>query len=566
MIKSLHISNYALIDEIDIDFAPGFNIITGETGAGKSIILGALTLLLGGRADLKAVRDASRKSVIEAVFNIEGATTVIDLLKESDVDSPDAPECILRRELSPGGRSRAFINDTLVTLPVLRQIAVRLVDIHSQHQNLLLASPEYQLEIIDSLADNRQLLEDYSAAYAAYRETLKKYTTTRDLIRRNQDDADFIAYQYSKLEEMDLMPGEHEALEQEREILQNVGDIKETLAGAIEPLVSGQVNALDLLYDALAALQNMADSMADNHPDIDFKSLSERVETARIEIADVADTLMDYDSTIADDPQRLEEVDQRLSDLYSLERKHNVENADQLIELRERLRSQIDALENAEDLLAGLETAAKRAKKAALNIAIKISERRIATAADFAAELRRIAAPLGMQNLRCEISFTKGKLGLTGFDQIQFLFAFNKNQALMPVGSTASGGEISRLMLTVKTIVAERMALPTIIFDEVDSGVSGDVAGRMAMMMASIGRKIQVITITHLPGVAAMGVRHFKVYKEDTDTATTTRIRPLSENEREGEIALMISGSATEPAALANARALLSKAKSENKL
>ena len=566
MIKSLHISNYALIDEIDIDFAPGFNIITGETGAGKSIILGALTLLLGGRADLKAVRDVSRKSVIEAVFNIEGATTVIDLLKESDVDSPDAPECILRRELSPGGRSRAFINDTLVTLPVLRQIAVRLVDIHSQHQNLLLASPEYQLEIIDSLADNRQLLEDYSAAYAAYRETLKKYTTTRDLIRRNQDDADFIAYQYSKLEEMDLMPGEHEALEQEREILQNVGDIKETLAGAIEPLVSGQVNALDLLYDALAALQNMADSMADNHPDVDFKSLSERVETARIEIADVADTLMDYDSTIADDPQRLEEVDQRLSDLYSLERKHNVENADQLIELRERLRSQIDALENAEDLLAGLETAAKRAKKAALNIAIKISERRIATAADFAAELRRIAAPLGMQNLRCEISFTKGKLGLTGFDQIHFLFAFNKNQALMPVGSTASGGEISRLMLTVKTIVAERMALPTIIFDEVDSGVSGDVAGRMAMMMASIGRKIQVITITHLPGVAAMGVRHFKVYKEDTDTATTTRIRPLSENEREGEIALMISGSATEPAALANARALLSKAKSENKL
>ncbi|MDE6040839.1 MAG: AAA family ATPase, partial [Muribaculaceae bacterium] len=365
MIKSLHISNYALIDEIDIDFAPGFNIITGETGAGKSIILGALTLLLGGRADLKAVRDVSRKSVIEAVFNIEGATTVIDLLKESDVDSPDAPECILRRELSPGGRSRAFINDTLVTLPVLRQIAVRLVDIHSQHQNLLLASPEYQLEIIDSLADNRQLLEDYSAAYAAYRETLKKYTTTRDLIRRNQDDADFIAYQYSKLEEMDLMPGEHEALEQEREILQNVGDIKETLAGAIEPLVSGQVNALDLLYDALAALQNMADSMADNHPDIDFKTLSERVETARIEIADVADTLMDYDATIADDPQRLEEVDQRLSDLYSLERKHNVENADQLIEIRERLRSQINALENAEELLAGLETAARRAKKAA---------------------------------------------------------------------------------------------------------------------------------------------------------------------------------------------------------
>lgn len=560
MIKTLYISNYALIDEIDINFAPGFNIITGETGAGKSIILGALTLLLGGRADLKVVRDDSRKSVIEAVFDISGASSIEPLLKENDIDELGNDECILRRELAPGGRSRAFINDMPVTVQVLRQIAVRLVDIHSQHQNLLLASPDYQLEIIDSLADNAPLLEEYAGAYAAYREALRQYTTTRDLIRRNKDDADFISYQYSKLEEMNLLPGEHESLEQEREILENVGNIKETLNGAIEPLVTGRVNALDLLYDALSALQNMADTMADSHPDIDFKSLSERVESARIDIADVADTLTEYDATIADDPERLEEVDRRLSALYTLERKHNVENADQLIELRDRLRSQIDALENSEELLEGLETAAKRAKKAALSIAVRISQRRIDTAAEFANELRRIASPLGMANLRCEISFTKGKLGPLGYDQIQLLFAFNKNQALMPVGATASGGEISRLMLTVKTIIAERMALPTIIFDEVDSGVSGDVAGRMAEMMASIGRRIQVITITHLPGVAAMGARHFKVYKEDNETSTTTRIRTLSEEERVAEIALMISGSETEPAALANAKALLAKA------
>lgn len=560
MIKTLYISNYALIDEIDINFAPGFNIITGETGAGKSIILGALTLLLGGRADLKVVRDDSRKSVIEAVFDISGASSIEPLLKENDIDVLGNDECILRRELAPGGRSRAFINDMPVTVQVLRQIAVRLVDIHSQHQNLLLASPDYQLEIIDSLADNAPLLEEYAGAYAAYREALRQYTTTRDLIRRNKDDADFISYQYSKLEEMNLLPGEHESLEQEREILENVGNIKETLNGAIEPLVTGRVNALDLLYDALSALQNMADTMADSHPDIDFKSLSERVESARIDIADVADTLTEYDATIADDPERLEEVDRRLSALYTLERKHNVENADQLIELRDRLRSQIDALENSEELLEGLETAAKRAKKAALSIAVRISQRRIDTAAEFANELRSIASPLGMANLRCEISFTKGKLGPLGYDQIQFLFAFNKNQALMPVGATASGGEISRLMLTVKTIIAERMALPTIIFDEVDSGVSGDVAGRMAEMMASIGRRIQVITITHLPGVAAMGARHFKVYKEDNETSTTTRIRTLSEEERVAEIALMISGSETEPAALANAKALLAKA------
>lgn len=560
MIKTLYISNYALIDEIDINFAPGFNIITGETGAGKSIILGALTLLLGGRADLKVVRDDSRKSVIEAVFDISGASSIEPLLKENDIDVLGNDECILRRELAPGGRSRAFINDMPVTVQVLRQIAVRLVDIHSQHQNLLLASPDYQLEIIDSLADNAPLLEEYAGAYAAYREALRQYTTTRDLIRRNKDDADFISYQYTKLEEMNLLPGEHESLEQEREILENVGNIKETLNGAIEPLVTGRVNALDLLYDALSALQNMADTMADSHPDIDFKSLSERVESARIDIADVADTLTEYDATIADDPERLEEVDRRLSALYTLERKHNVENADQLIELRDRMRSQIDALENSEELLEGLETAAKRAKKAALSIAVRISQRRIDTAAEFANELRSIASPLGMANLRCEISFTKGKLGPLGYDQIQFLFAFNKNQALMPVGATASGGEISRLMLTVKTIIAERMALPTIIFDEVDSGVSGDVAGRMAEMMASIGRRIQVITITHLPGVAAMGARHFKVYKEDNETSTTTRIRTLSEEERVAEIALMISGSETEPAALANAKALLAKA------
>lgn len=560
MIKTLYISNYALIDEIDINFAPGFNIITGETGAGKSIILGALTLLLGGRADLKVVRDDSRKSVIEAVFDISGASSIEPLLKENDIDVLGNDECILRRELAPGGRSRAFINDMPVTVQVLRQIAVRLVDIHSQHQNLLLASPDYQLEIIDSLADNAPLLEEYAGAYAAYREALRQYTTTRDLIRRNKDDADFISYQYTKLEEMNLLPGEQESLEQEREILENVGNIKETLNGAIEPLVTGRVNALDLLYDALSALQNMADTMADSHPDIDFKSLSERVESARIDIADVADTLTEYDATIADDPERLEEVDRRLSALYTLERKHNVENADQLIELRDRLRSQIDALENSEELLEGLETAAKRAKKAALSIAVRISQRRIDTAAEFANELRSIASPLGMANLRCEISFTKGKLGPLGYDQIQFLFAFNKNQALMPVGATASGGEISRLMLTVKTIIAERMALPTIIFDEVDSGVSGDVAGRMAEMMASIGRRIQVITITHLPGVAAMGARHFKVYKEDSETSTTTRIRTLSEKERVAEIALMISGSETEPAALANAKALLAKA------
>lgn len=559
MIKTLHISNYALIDEIDIGFAPGFNIITGETGAGKSIILGALTLLFGGRADLKAVRSGERKSVIEAVFSLDSADGVAELLAANDLDSLQPDEIILRRELAPGGRSRAFVNDTPVNLPLLRSIAERLVDIHSQHENQLLAQPDYQLGIIDSLAGNAPLLDEYRKAYAAFRAALNKYTETRELIRRNRDDADFLQYQFEQLEAMKLSPGEHRALEQEREILANVGELKESLAAALDPLANGQYNVLALLRQAVDAVRNLPEALGDGG-DTDFSALADRLESARIEIADIADTLGERDVAIAADPERLAEVEQRLSDLYSLELKHHVDDSDALIDLRERLRTQLEALDDADGVLGALENAAKRAKKVAWELAGRISDARAAAAADFAAKLRERAMPLGMPNLRCEIALTRGKLGPDGIDQMQFLFAFNKNQALMPVGAGASGGEISRLMLTVKSIVAESMHLPSIIFDEVDTGVSGEIAGRMGALMAAIGKRIQVITITHLPGVAALGSRHFKVYKEDDDTSTNTRIRTLANEERCGEIAMMISGSATDEAAIANARALLAKA------
>ena len=559
MIKTLHISNYALISELDIDFAPGFNIITGETGAGKSIILGALSLLLGGRADTKAVRDAARKSVIEAYFDLSDASGVEELLRYHQLDA-STPECILRREIAPGGRSRAFVNDTPVTLPVLREIAVRLVDIHSQHQNLLLASPEYQLDIIDNLAGTKDLLDDYRRAFAAYRVALKQYKETQELIRRNRDDAEFLQYQYRQLEELNLQPGEHEALEQERDILANVNEIKVTLGEALDPLVNSSVNALTLMSQAVDALEELSATLGKGTDGTDFHAFAERLESARIEVADISDSLVDYDVALAADPARLEEVEDRLGMLYSLELKHHVENSDGLIELRERLAAQIAALDDSEGVLAALEIAAKRAKKIAITLASQLSERRASAAAEFADVLRRTASPLGMQNLRCEISLTRGKLGPDGYDQLQFLFAFNKNQSLMPVGSTASGGEISRLMLAIKTIVAERMHLPSIIFDEVDTGVSGDIAGRMAAMMQAISRSIQVITITHLPGVAAVGSTHFKVYKEDDESATTTRISRLSRAEREAELALMICGNPSDAAALANARALLEKA------
>ena len=562
MIKSLHISNYALISELDIEFEHGFNIITGETGAGKSIILGALGLLLGERADMRVVRDQARKSVIEAVFGIGDAPGVGSMLSEMGFDSVDG-DCILRRELLPGGRSRAFVNDSPVTLPVLRQIAVRLIDIHSQHQNLMLASPEYQLEILDNLADTHELLESYRGAYAVYRRSLKQYTETRDMIRRNRDDADYIAFQYNELEAMDLQPGEHEALEHERETLSNLDELLEQIDRALTPLSGEPVNVQTALDEAVSAVESLAMNLVDEdeteEPEIDFHNLSERLESTRIELADIADTLMGYRESLNADPGRLEEVEERLGRLYSLETKHHVANADELIAIRDRLGSQLATLEDGDRVLARLEAEAKRAKKAAVTLAAELSDRRTAAAAVFSRQLREAASPLGMPNLRCDISFTRGKLGIDGFDQVQYLFAFNKNQALMPLGGAASGGEISRLVLTVRAILAERMHLPSIIFDEVDTGVSGDVATRMAAMMAGMSRSLQVICITHLPGVAAMGRVHFKVYKEDDENSTITRIRRLDDAGRQAELALMLSGNPDDPTALATARTLLSK-------
>lgn len=558
MIQTLHISNYALIDELDIDFSPGFNIITGETGAGKSIILGALALLLGGRADTRVIRDASRKSVIEAQFRYSSAPAVAAVLSANELDGANAEECILRREILPGGRSRAFVNDTPVTLAVLREVALNLVDIHSQHQNLLLASPEYQLNIIDTLAGNGPALEEYRKAYSAYRKVLADYTRTRELIRRGQADAEYMEFQFAQLDEMSLSAAEDEALERERDLLANLGEIKSRIRQAADPLSDAPNNALAELRKAVGALESLAMTIGDDAgEDVDFHSLAERLESARVEVADIAGTLAAYDASLDDDEGRLEEVEQRLSQIYALESKHHVDSVDGLIELRNRLADQLAALNDSDATLARLENAARRAKKGALAIADRISEQRAATATAFAQELRATAATLGMPNLRCEITLTRGKLSPSGYDQLQFLFAFNKNQPLVPVSASASGGEISRLMLSIKTIVASRMQLPSIIFDEVDTGVSGEIAARMAQMMQHISHTIQVITITHLPGVAALGNRHFKVYKQDDDTSTTTRVRLLTEDERPAEIAMMMSGNASDPASLEAARALL---------
>lgn len=548
MIQSLHISNYALISQIDIDFSDGLNIITGETGAGKSIMLGALSMLLGARADAKVITDSSKKSVVEVVFKLENTSMFDSFFTENDLDA-DGDRIILRRELSPNGRSRAFINDSPVNLTQLRAIAIRLVDIHSQHQNLLLADPDYQLNIIDSLAGNEKLLTEYREAYNRYQTLLKKYSQTRDMIRRGRDEADFISYQLEELENLNLRRGEESELEEERNLLAGITHIKQHIADAIAPL-HGDENAISALENSADALRDLAESIQD------AESLASRLDAALIEIRDIASALEAYDEEYNADPARLDDIEARLSKIYSLETKHHVDNADALIDLRQRMEEQFELLDNGDELLASLEADARSAKKAAVIVARKISEERQKCATQFAEELRAAAEPLGMRNLRCEIAVTSGKLNQSGMDQVEFLFAFNKNQTLLPVGQTASGGEISRLMLAIKSIVGQKMHLPSIIFDEIDTGVSGEVASKMGELMQSLGERIQVITITHLPQVAAKGRTHYKVYKQDDDHSTNTRVRQLNDDERVSELALMLSGSVDNQAALAAAKSL----------
>ncbi|MBR6640387.1 MAG: DNA repair protein RecN [Muribaculaceae bacterium] len=550
MLESLHISNYALIDNLDIDFHNGFNIITGETGAGKSIILGALSLILGGRADTKVIRNNEKKSVIEAIFSIKDYPSLKKICDDNDIEW-DNLQCILRREIAPNGRSRAFVNDSPVSLSQLSDIAIQLVDIHSQHQNLLLASPDYQLNIIDNLAGNNDRLKEYHQLYQEYVNTVRQLKETRRAIEKGVADEDFTRFQLEQLEEINLVAGEQEDLEREREILSNMTSIKETLYSALEALTNGKSNVLSLLSSAVDDCEDLENVLEDEN------NLTERLETARIEIQDIAETLSQYDSNLNADPQELEKIEDRLNKIYSLEHKHKVSTVDELIAIRDNLQKRLNAIDNSDYTIEQLEKQARQAYKIVLSAAKEISKHRQEEAISFAKLLKERALPLGMKNLQCEIKITPIEISSTGIDKIEFLFAFNKNQQLMPVGNTASGGEISRLMLSIKTIIADKMQLPSIIFDEVDTGVSGDIANSMGEMMQSIARNIQVLAITHLPQVASKGNNHYKVFKEDDETSTLTRIKELSIEERVDELALMLSGSTINEAARANARSLL---------
>lgn len=550
MLESLHISNYALIDRIDILFHEGFNVITGETGAGKSIILGALSLILGGRADSRVVTDPSSKSIIEAVFTVDGYDALKDYCLQTDIEWDDE-RCILRREVAPAGRSRAFVNDSPVPLSKLQAVAMRLIDIHSQHQNQLLATPEFQLMVIDTLAGNEHRLKEYSSRYNSLRDAVRRLKAMRQRVEKSKEDEEFTRYQLEQLEELALSQGEQEELENEREVLTNLTVIKNALDRAIASLTGDDTNAVDLIDTAIDACDEL-DGVLSEEDDV-----PSRLESAKIEISDIASSLENVNERLAADPGRLEAVEERLNSIYSLCHKHHLNNGDELLILRDNLRAKLRELDNSDDMVAELEKEARRAKALAKETAVEISNSRKEEAKKFSAHLRDTAMPLGMKNLQVDVVVDPADMGPTGIDSVQFMVAFNKNQNLMPVGATASGGEISRLMLSIKTIIASRMSLPSILFDEIDTGVSGDVANRMALMMREISKSIQVTTITHLPQVAAKGDTQYRVYKEDDDHATHTRINQLTPEQRVNAIAEMLGGATVDDAARQAAISLL---------
>ena len=553
MIKQLHISNYALIDKLDIKFDDGLTIITGETGAGKSIILGALSLILGERADSKAIRDASVKTIVEATFDIQGYG-LEQFFNDNDIDWDDH-ECLVRRELAPNGRSRAFINDTPVQLTVLRELSTRLLDIHSQHSNMLLSRPAFQLSILDNIAGNGQLLEKYKVAYRDYRQAATQLNLTQSEIEKLRRDEDYIRFQLDELQSLNFKPDEDAELEALQSKLSNITELKESLWD-VENQLSGEENSI---LDRLSIVAQRLEDAERNLSDVE--GMPSRVRTSLIDLKDIAQSVASIVDTLNDDPAELDRVNDRLNSLYSLQRKHNVQDVNQLLEIQHDYERQLSEIEHNDDIINELEARVAATREVASQLAIQLSAQRHQAAKRFGEELLALAMPLGLKNIAFDVEFTSTDLVESGTDNVEFMMAFNKNQRPMPVKDTASGGEISRVMLCIKTIIARHMQLPSIIFDEVDTGVSGDVANMIGEMMLDIASTIQVIAITHLPQVAANGDHHLRVFKTDTQDETLTRVETLGPEEHVMEIARMLSGKDLNQAAIDNAKSLINNKK-----
>lgn len=555
MLNKLSIHNYALINQIDIDFKDGLSVITGETGAGKSIILGALSMILGGRADTKSIGNADKKSIIEATFYAKNDAEIDKFCTSNDIDRFEDNNFILRREISSSGRSRAFINDTPVTLQQLRDAAIRLIDIHSQHQNLLIADAKYQLQIIDSIANNVNELNEYKTQFKKYIEIRNRLNQRKIEISKNKENEEFLRFQFDQLQKIAPKENEQEELERKYEVLSNAESIKDDLRHIVNTLSDNE----DSVLSQISALKSVINRLNLDLFNAESNDIKPRFESLYLELKDIAEQFGDYLSEVDSDPKELQLIEHRLNLIYEANRRFNVNNENELLKIKVDIESQLASIDNSDDDISALEQKKKSEGIKLKELADKLSQTRIKAVDQFSSELIEMAKPLGMSNIKFSALVSQNKLTIDGQDSIEFLCSFNKNQSLNPISKVASGGEMSRIMLCIKAIIANCMQLPTIIFDEIDTGVSGDIADRMGEMMKEISDKIQVITITHLPQVASKGLIHYKVYKTDNEQYTTTNIKELSTEERIEELAQMLSGSKINEAAILNAQSLLNQ-------
>ena len=550
MLTHLYISNYALIEELDIDFHNGFSVITGETGAGKSIILGALGLLLGKRADAQAIKNGEKKCSIEASFDIR-ALNLKSFFADNDIDNDDT-ECILRREVINTGKSRAFINDTPVSLTQLKELGTYLIDIHSQHQNLLMNQEDFLLDIVDTIAGNQSLRETYLHTFEAWKRAQTLLLELQARAEKDQANQDYLKYQIQQFQEANLSEGEQEELEQEASTLNHAEDIKQALFAACAPLVSEELRLLEELKNGTQKL----DSISAVYPQA--QEMAERLNSAYIELEDLSSELEKVQMEIEFDPIRQNFVEERLNTIYSLEQKHKVSTIAELLQIYDDLQKRLNEIENIDETLKEKEKEVEQQLGALAKSAKALTKSRETAAKTIAKSLIEQLQTLGMPHVKLEFSLmSKSSFDRNGSDTISLLFSANKNRPLQDVAAIASGGEIARLMLSLKALIAKSKALPTIIFDEIDTGVSGTMAEKMALTMQQIADNCQVLCITHLPQIAALGAHHYRVYKVEDDDKTTSHISLLSQEERIKEIANMLTGSEMTEAAINNAKSLL---------
>ncbi len=550
MLKQLYIKNFTLIDQLDIKLYPGFSVITGETGAGKSIILGAIGLLLGQRADSKSIKAGADKCIIEAHFNLSHYD-MRSFFDDNEIEQ-DSEDTIIRRELTAAGKSRAFINDTPVSLSLLKELGEQLVDVHSQHQNLLLQKQNFQMNVVDIIANDANELAVYQQNYNELQQARSQLQEMKDDIERNRQSLDFLQFQYEELVNAHLTEGEQEELEQQSEAMEHAEDIKTALYEADNALYAEQTGAVSQVRTAMNALNSICTVLPKT------TELSERLDSCHIELKDIAEEVSSLLEHTDFDPAQLDQINSRLDRLYELEKKYHAENVEELISQRDGLKLKLSHIENSDEALAELEAKCQQLNVSCQKQADQLTKLRQQAAKKIEEQLRQRLVPLGMPNVRFEVNMTKGELTRNGQDLIAFLFSANTSTPLQPVAQVASGGEIARVMLSLKAMISGAVKLPTIIFDEIDTGVSGKIAEKMADIMQEMGQtERQVISITHLPQIASKGSHHYRVSKEETPQGTVSQMQQLSDTQRITEIAQMLSGSQITDAAIENAKQLL---------